>query len=885
MPLLILDEIRNKFIEYFVKNAHTHVPASSLIPHNDSSLMFVNSGMVQFKNVFTGQEKRDYKRAVTSQKSIRAGGKHNDLDNVGYTARHHTFFEMLGNFSFGDYFKEKAIYYAWDLLTKELGITKDKLYVTVYHTDEEAAALWGKIAGLGNDRIIKIKTVDNFWAMGDTGPCGPCSEIFYDHGEKVKGGLPGSDEEDGDRYVEIWNLVFMQFEQVSAGSRRNLAAKSVDTGMGLERIAAVIQGVTDNYDIDLFKEIINYTESIVKIKAQGEARFSYRVIADHLRSCAFLIADGITPSNEGRGYVLRRIMRRAMRHAQHLEAKEPLMYKLLPKLIELMGGTYPELQRAENLISEALKHEEIRFKSALEKGLSLLEEEVSKINKNENFSGEVAFKLYDTFGFPLDLTEDILKSKKITVEVEGFNRKMQEQRERARSSWGGSGEAKIEQVWFDIKAEFVSSEFLGYSLEQVEGKVLALVKNGNCVQEVSNLEEEFILVANQTPFYGEAGGQKGDTGFINSKNCKIEVIDTVKRLGSIIGHVCVLKQGSINVGDEVCLAIDARYRHDLRAHHSATHLLHAVLREMLGQNVTQKGSLVASDRLRFDFSYPSSLSIGEINLIEDKVNDLITQNSPVSTVIMLAEDAINGGAMALFGEKYDREVRVVSMGRQALDNKSYSFELCGGTHASRTGDIGAFKIVSESAVAAGVRRIEAVCGHWALKLARENDNLLKSIADILKTTRNEIPTKVSEIITAKKETEKELLKTKLAALNLNNEQIAKQSVELLGVKLIYKTLDDMEPSLLRAAALQLIDKADDLIVVYVSNLKSKLSITVAVSSKITNKFQANILANKISLFLGGTGGGGQVTIAQAGATDVSKLPKLQDKITNLLTPS
>ncbi|WP_375332265.1 alanine--tRNA ligase [Candidatus Tisiphia endosymbiont of Temnostethus pusillus] len=925
MTKLTTEEIRSKFISYFVANNHIHVPASSLIPHNDPSLMFVNSGMVQFKNVFTGQETRNYQRATTSQKSLRAGGKHNDLENVGYTARHHTFFEMLGNFSFGDYFKEQAIYYAWNLLTKEFAIAKEKLYVTVYHTDEEAASYWKKIANLSDDRIIKIATNDNFWSMGDTGPCGPCSEIFYDHGEKIPGGLPGTKDQDGDRYIEIWNMVFMQFEQLDSNTRIALPKQSVDTGMGLERISAVLQNVYDNYDIDLFKEIIAYTESIVKVKVEGEAKFSYRVIADHLRACAFLISDGVMPSNEGRGYVLRRIMRRSMRHAHILGSSEPLMYRLLAKLVDLMGATYPELKRAEAFTRSILEQEELRFKATLERGLKLLDDETQHLSKNSELSGEIAFKLYDTYGFPLDLTEDILKGKQISVDLDSFNNKMQEQKERARKAWLGSNESQIDQIWFDIKGEFGSTEFFGYSLDKAEGKILALIKDNKLVNNIETSEEQFILISNQTPFYGESGGQMGDIGYIKSTNSKIRVVDTVKYLGSIIAHICILQEGtSIKVGDSADFAIDVKYRNNLRIHHSATHILHAVLHQVLGKHVTQKGSLVAYDRLRFDISHMAALTTEEIILIEDKVNQIITDNSKVTTTLMSTDEAIKAGAMALFGEKYDSEVRVVAMGNPLELN---SLELCGGTHVNRTGDIGMFKITSDSSVAAGVRRIEAVCGEFVLKLIRQNDTVIENISSTLKIGKNEIIDKVNSLIASKKQLEDKLVDLQVSMLDLNIEQIAKESVSISdiysndlknwnvkqgesersvqlvrehanapkfceansskqkSIQFIYKIVKNIDSKILRLSAQRIADKSDNLVIVYIGmpDLQGKLSITIAVSKKITNKIHAGNLAKEISIFLGGSGGGGQANIAQAGGTDVSKIEKLPDMIRELLS--
>jgi alanyl-tRNA synthetase len=781
------NQIRSEFINYFVKNDHTEVHASSLIPHNDPSLMFVNSGMVQFKNVFTGLEKRDYARATSSQKSVRAGGKHNDLDNVGYTARHHTFFEMLGNFSFGDYFKEKAIYYAWDLLTKEFSLDKSKLYVTVYHTDDEAANFWKKIANLSDDRIIRITTNDNFWSMGDTGPCGPCSEIFYDHGPHIPGGLPGTPEQDGDRYIEIWNMVFMQYEQVDKNTRIELPKKSIDTGMGLERIAAVLQGVHDNYDIDLFKEIISASENLTKTKAIGDAKFSHRVIADHLRSCAFLVADGVMPSNEGRGYVLRRIMRRAMRHAHILGAKEPLMYRLLPTLVGLMGEAYPELKRAEDFVSAIFKQEEERFRTTLDRGLKLVEEESSALKSGGIFSGEVAFKLYDTYGFPLDLTEDILKSKDIRVDSDEFHTKMQEQKERARKSWSGSGEAKTDGLWFDIQSAHGGTEFLGYSLTEAQGTVLDLVSDSERKESISEHGAKFILITNQTPFYGESGGQMGDIGSIISDNAKIKVTDTKKYLGNIFAHYCNLESGSVSKGDIVTLKIDIEHRDNIRANHSATHILHAVLREVLGKHVTQKGSLVAEDRLRFDISHPNAISLEDRAIIEDKVNKIIRENSEVKTVLMSTEDAISKGAMALFGEKYDSEVRVVSMGLKNTDENEYSVELCGGTHVSHTGDIGSFKIISENAIAAGVRRIEAVTGVHVIDYLRQTEALLTNIVDTLKVGRAEVLEKLTSLIESNKASEKALSELKIGAMTYNK---SKAEAEVKKISLMCQMLTE-----------------------------------------------------------------------------------------------
>ena len=881
MTRLTTTKIRSTFIDYFVKNGHTHVAASSLVPQNDPTLMFTNSGMVQFKDVFTGLDKRDYNRATSSQKSVRAGGKHNDLDNVGYTARHHTFFEMLGNFSFGDYFKEEAIYYAWNLLTKDFALSKEKLYITVFHDDEEAVNYWKKIANLNDDRIIRIATNDNFWSMGDTGPCGPCSEIFYDHGDKIFGGLPGTKDADGDRYIEIWNLVFMQFEQINKDTRIELPKKSVDTGMGLERIAAVIQGVHDNYDIDLFQEIIGYTESILKVKAKGEELFSYRVIADHLRSSAFLIADGVMPSNEGRGYVLRRIMRRAMRHAHQLGASEPLMYKLLPKLVDLFGHTFPEIKRAEDFVSSILKQEEERFKVTLDRGLKLLEDETTSLSPKSELSGEIAFKLYDTYGFPLDLTQDILKKKDITVDNAGFDHMMDQQKQRARSAWVGSGESKTDSMWFDILSEFGSTEFLGYSLEASEAKVLAIIINGARTRQVSEKDKKFTLITNQTPFYGESGGQMGDIGFITSQHCKIKVLDTLKYLGKIYGHVCELEEGLITENDEIKLTIDSHYRKYLRMHHSATHILHAVLRNVLGNHITQKGSLVARDRLRFDISHPNSLTPAEINLIEDKVNKIIVDNSIVHTKLMSTDSAIESGAMALFGEKYENEVRVVSMGNEDDKDNPYSFELCGGTHVSRTGDIGIFKIVSESAIAAGVRRIEAVCGAYAISFIRENEGLLANIINTLKTNKHDAVQKIDSLINSKKLLEKDLEKNQLEKLSLTEEEINKVAKNINNIKLVYKQIDTIDAKLLRISVQNTIKNHNNLVLVYTSKLDDKLSLLIGVSKNITQQYNAGNIVKKLSNFIGSSGGG-QADLAQAGGGDIQKLASFEKEITRIL---
>lgn len=881
MTILTTQQIRSKFIDFFKKNGHEHVQSSPLVPYNDPSLMFVNSGMVQFKDVFTGVEKRDYTRATSSQKSVRAGGKHNDLDNVGYTARHHTFFEMLGNFSFGDYFKEEAIYYAWNLLTKEFGLDKNRLYITVYHDDDEAASFWKKIAGFNDDRIIRIATNDNFWSMGDTGPCGPCSEIFYDHGAHIPGGLPGTPEEDGDRFIEIWNLVFMQYEQVDKDTRILLPNKSVDTGMGLERISAVIQGVHDNYDIDMFKEIIGYTESLLSVKAEDQALFSYRVIADHLRSCSFLIADGVMPSNEGRGYVLRRIMRRAMRHAHQLGAKEPLMYKLLPKLVDLFGGAYPEIKRGEEFVSSILEQEEVRFKKTLDRGLKLLDEETASMSRGDKLSGELAFKLYDTFGFPLDLTEDILKKQGVTVDNAEFDKQMQAQKERARKSWVGSGESKTDSIWFDLVSEFGETEFLGYSLDSSEAKITALVADGKSLKEISKPGQKFTLIANQTPFYGESGGQMGDVGVITSAKAKIKVVDTKKYLGKLIAHVCVLEEGAISAGDSIKLAIDEVYRKNLRMHHSATHILHAVLREVLGNHVTQKGSLVARDKLRFDISHPKALTKEELRLVETKVNHIIRDNSKVNTNLMGIDQAMEAGAMALFGEKYDSEVRVVSLGSDSGDKSPYSFELCGGTHVLRTGDIGVFKIVGEGAIAAGVRRIEAVCGEFALAAMAEGEELLASAMDSLKSNKADLLSKIESLLDGKKDLERKIENLQISQISLSDKEVAEKATPLENARLLYAEFDQIDNKIVRMAAENLAKAQKDLVVIYVCKNDGKLFIVVAVSEAIAKQYDAGKIAKEISAFIGGSGGG-KSALAQAGSNDLSKLPELSAKVQQIL---
>src|SRR3954453_3046063 len=732
-----VNEIRSTFLNFFAANGHEIVPSSPLVPRKDPTLMFTNAGMVQFKNVFTGVEKRPYNRATTSQKCVRAGGKHNDLDNVGYTARHQTFFEMLGNFSFGDYFKDRAIELAWNLVTREFGLPKDKLTATVYVDDDEAFGLWKKIAGLPDSRIIRIAGSDNFWQMGDTGPCGPCSEIFYDHGDKIWGGPPGSAEQDGDRFIEIWNLVFMQFEQLEGGVRNPLPKPSIDTGAGLERVAAVLQGKHDNYDIHLFVALIPTISELTGADPQGEQKASLRVIADHLRASSFLIADGVLPSNEGRGYVLRRIMRRAMRHAQLLGASDPLMHRLVWALVREMGQAYPELVRAETLIEETLRLEETRFRKTLERGLSILDEKSASLKKGDMFDGETAFTLYDTFGFPLDLTQDALKSRGIGVDISSFTDAMEQQKAKARESWRGSGEAATAAIWFPLREKLGATEFLGYDTENAEGVVTALIRDGKEVAELK-AGESGQVVLNQTPFYGESGGQVGDTGGLRGEGTRARVTDTQKEAADLFAHAVTVEQGTLKVGDSVRLDVDHARRSDIRRNHSATHLLHEALRQVLGDHVAQKGSMVAPERLRFDFSHPKPLTTQEIEKVEDIANGFVLQNSAVTTRLMALDDARASGARALFGEKYGDEVRVVAMGEGSGNTMGWSVELCGGTHVKRTGDIGLIFGLTDSGVAAGVRRLEAVTGTTARKAARHLGDLAKAASSELKVSLEDI---------------------------------------------------------------------------------------------------------------------------------------------------
>ena len=869
------NDIRTTFLDFFAKNGHAIVPSSPLVPRNDPTLMFTNAGMVQFKNVFTGIEKRDYVRATTSQKCVRAGGKHNDLDNVGYTARHHTFFEMLGNFSFGDYFKDQAIELAWNLITKDFGIDKNRLLVTVYHDDDEAAGAWKKIAGLPESRIIRIPTSDNFWAMGDTGPCGPCSEIFFDHGDKIPGGPPGSPDQDGDRFIEIWNLVFMQFEQVDKNTRVPLPKPSIDTGMGLERLAALLQGKHDTYDVDLMRSLIVASAEASNTDPDGPHRISHRVVADHLRSASFLIADGVLPSNEGRGYVLRRIMRRAMRHAHLMGATEPMLYKLFPALLRQMGQAFPELNRAGALITETLKLEETRFKTTLDKGLKLLEEETGKMGSGGKLAGDVAFKLYDTYGFPLDLTQDALKAKGLGVDTDGFNAAMERQRAEARKAWSGSGDAATETLWFELRDKLGLSEFLGYDAEQAEGKIVALVENGTAVEAV-HPGHSVAIIANQTPFYGESGGQMGDTGIITVAGGKsiITITETQKKLGDLIVHFGIIEGGPVTVGEDAHFAIDVARRDATRAHHSATHLLHSALRNALGDHVTQKGSQVGPDRLRFDFAHNKALSFDETRQIEAEVNAQIWGNAPVATKIMTPEEAIKDGAMALFGEKYGDEVRVVSMGDEGKDGR-YSTELCGGTHARRTGDIGGFKIVAESAVAAGVRRIEAVTGPAFLAWAQGQEDLLGRAAEVLKAAPADIPARIAGLIEDRRKLERELAETRKQLATGGGQGAATKIVA--GITFAGKILD-VPAKDLKGMADEIKKQIVSGIVALVGTADGKASLVVAVTDDLTTKFSAVDLVRVGSEALGGKGGGGRPDMAQAGGPDADAAQTAIEKI-------
>jgi alanyl-tRNA synthetase len=880
------NDIRRAFVSHFESEGHRHVPSAPLVPQNDPTLMFVNAGMVPFKNVFVGLETRPYDTAVSAQKCVRAGGKHNDLDNVGYTARHHTFFEMLGNFSFGDYFKERAINLAWDLLTREFQLPKDRLTVTVYHTDDEAFALWRKIAGLPEERIIRIATKDNFWAMGDNGPCGPCSEIFYDHGDHIPGGPPGSPDEDGDRFVEIWNLVFMQYEQEANEIVRDLPKPSIDTGMGLERIAAVLQGVHDNYDTDTFKALIAASQSLTSIGDAGMSA-SHRIIADHLRTSGFLVADGVLPANEGRGYVLRRIMRRAMRHAHLLGASEPLMHRLVPALVAEMGAAYPELVRAQPLIEETLRSEETRFRQTLDKGLKLLDEATAAMRPGETLAGGVAFKLYDTYGFPYDLTEDALRAQGFGVDRAGFDAAMAEQKAAARAAWKGSGERASDDIWFDIAEEQGSTEFTGYAGTTGEGVVTALVKDGARVEQAGE-GDSVIILTNQTPFYGESGGQMGDAGIISSDHgLRADVADTSKPLGRLHAHHAVIKSGALKVGDPVKLEVDADRRSRIKANHSATHLVHAALRNRLGGHVTQKGSLVAADRFRFDFSHPKALTSEDIAAIEGEVNFHIRQNQAVTTRLMSQEDALAAGAIALFGEKYGDEVRVLTMGTSPLpfrgegapapagagegESRPYSVELCGGTHVTALGDIQLFKIISESAVSSGVRRIEALTGEAARRWLIERDQRLREAAASLKASPDEVPARVATLLEERRRLERELAEAKKAlALGGGDRKEAAGPEQIGGTAFIGQVLDGVDPKQLRSLVDEAKQRVGSGVVALVAVNEGRASIAAGVTDDLTGRFSAVDLVRTAVSALGGQGGGGRPDMAQGGGPDGGK---------------
>jgi alanyl-tRNA synthetase len=872
---MLTNEVRAHFLDYFRRAGHEIVPSSPLVPRNDPTLLFTNAGMVQFKNVFTGLEKRPYSTAASSQKCVRAGGKHNDLENVGYTARHHTFFEMLGNFSFGDYFKDRAIELAWILLTEEFKLPIDRLLVTVYAEDDEAAKLWRKITGLPDQRILRIASSDNFWAMGETGPCGPCSEIFWDHGDKIPGGPPGSPDAEGDRFVEIWNLVFMQYEQMAPGKRVDLPHPSIDTGMGLERIAAVLQGKHDNYDTDILRAVIVASAEESRTPPDGPHAVSHRVIADHLRASAFLIADGVLPSKEGRGYVLRRIMRRAMRHAHMLGTSEPLMWKLVPALVRQMGQPFPELARAEALVTETLRLEETSFRETLARGLKLLDEEEGKLAKGAAFPGDVAFKLYDTFGFPLDLTEDVLRTRGRKVEIKAFDAAMERQRAEARKSWVGSGEAATDQVWFALREELGATEFLGYDATEAEGKILAIVQHGKRVDAVKAGDEAAVVVS-QTPFYGESGGQVGDTGaMFTAKGAEFAVSDTQKRAGELFVHLGKVSRGGLKLGDVVELRVDEARRDKLRANHSVTHLLHQALRRRLGEHVTQKGSLVAPDRLRFDFSQPRALSDADLAAIEAEVNARIRQNADVRTRLMTPDRAVKEGALALFGEKYGDEVRVVTMGHdQGADHvyRAFSVELCGGTHVRRTGDIGLFKIVSESAVASGVRRIEAVTGAAAESYVADEEKLLREAADAIKAAPAELPARLAALLDERKRLERELSDARrAAALGGGGRQAADGAAkDISGVKFAARALDNVPAKELKSLADDLKKELGSGVVALVAREEGKASIVVGVTPDLTARFDAVELVRLGAAALGGKGGGGRPDMAQAGGPDPSQ---------------
>jgi alanyl-tRNA synthetase len=869
------NDIRATFLDYFARNGHTIVPSSSLVPRNDPTLLFTNSGMVQFKNVFTGQERRPYTRATTAQKCVRAGGKHNDLDNVGYTARHHTFFEMLGNFSFGDYFKPDAIEHAWTLLTRDFALPKEKLLVTVYNEDEDAANLWKRIAGLPDERIIRIGTSDNFWRMGDTGPCGPCSEIFYDHGLSIPGGPPGSPDEDGDRFIEIWNLVFMQFEEGPPGTRTPLPRPSIDTGLGLERFVAILQGKHDNYDTDTFRALILASAEATGQDPDGLFRSSHRVVADHLRSTSFLIAEGVLPSNEGRGYVLRRVMRRAMRHLHMMGARDPVMWRLVPALVRQMGAAYPELSQAESLIVETLRLEETRFKAMLERGLGLLAEETAKLAETEALPGGVAFRLYDTFGFPLDLTQDALREQGRTVDLAGFETAMSEQRTRARAAWSGTGDSATERVWFELREQVGATEFQGYTTEAAEAQVLALVIGGMSVQR-AEAGDKVAVILNQSPFYAESGGQVGDSGKITGPgDLTITITDTQKRAGDLFVHIGIVESGVVMVGAPVRAELDHTRRGAIRAHHSATHLLHEALRRRLGTHVAQKGSLNAPDRLRFDVSQPTPISRADLAVVEAEVNARIRENSEVTTRLMTPEAAVAEGAMALFGEKYGDEVRVVAMGDGDEGRKAYSIELCGGTHVRRTGDIGLFRITGEGAVSAGVRRVEAVTGAAALALLAENDRHMEEVAALLRANPAEIPARVTALIEDRKRLERSVseLQRKLATGNG-----APELENIGGIQLAARNVGEVPGKELKGLVDAISQQVGSGIVALVSTADGKASIAVGVSPDLVKRVSAVDLVRAASGAVGGKGGGGRPEMAQAGGPDPARADEALDAI-------
>ena len=876
-----VNEIRSSFLDYFARHGHQVVPSSPLVPRNDPTLMFTNAGMVQFKNVFTGVEKRPYARAVTAQKCVRAGGKHNDLDNVGYTARHHTFFEMLGNFSFGDYFKDRAIELAWDLITREFGLPAERLLVTVFSEDDQAFDLWRKISGLPESKILRIATADNFWAMGDTGPCGPCSEIFFDHGEHIPGGPPGSPDEEGDRFIEIWNLVFMQYDQLPGGKRIDLPKPSIDTGMGLERIAAVLQGTHDNYATDLFRSLIQAVAHATGVDPDGAQKVSHRVIADHLRAAAFLIADGVLPGNEGRGYVLRRIMRRAMRHAELLGAREPLLWRLVPTLTREMGQAYPELDRAEALIAETLKLEESRFRKTLERGLSILDEASRGLSRGDRLGGEVAFTLYDTYGFPLDLTQDALRPRGIGVELDSFNAAMEQQRAKARASWAGSGEAATDALWFALREKVGATEFLGYDTESAEGVVAAIVRDG---REVERLEAgaSGAIILNQTPFYGESGGQVGDIGTMSGEGVRFRVADTQKRAGDLIVHSGTVEAGVLRVAAALALEVDHARRNLIRANHSATHLLHEALRRVLGDHVAQKGSLVAPDRLRFDFAHPKPMSDAEIERVEDLANDKVLENAEVTTRLMAVDEAIASGARALFGEKYGEEVRVVAMG-DAGNALGWSVELCGGTHVKRTGDIGLVSIVSQGAVAAGVRRIEAMTGHAARRHLTQESRRLENLAQLLKVPVGEIDTRLAQMLEERKRLERDLGETR-KKLAMGGGSRSDDGIRTVGeVKLLARAVDGVDLKDLKG----LVDEGKKQVgsgVVAIVGVtgEGKAGIVVGVTSDLTARYNAIELVRKGAEALGGKGGGGRPDMAQAGGPDGSKAQAALDAVAAMI---